>query len=171
MIRHGALETDRLVIRPFRQEDVADLVAIFGDPLVARYVGDGEPLSAENAMLWVVRSGENVQRHGYGTGAVVERESGLLIGWAGFARPEDGPEQIIYGLATDHWHRGFGREIVAALIGFADARGMADVAATVDPANERSIALLIAHGFRRIEHGHGGDPDSDFYRRTPMNCG
>ncbi len=165
MIHNSALETARLFIRPFMDEDVGDLVALFDDPKVARFVDDGGPLSLESASLWVLRSGENLQRHGYGTGAVIERESGNLIGWAGYARPEDGPEQIIYGLAAAYWRMGYGKEIAAALLEFADMRGIDPVFATIDPANEFSIRLLLGQGFRLVEECHGGEPDSNLYRR------
>ncbi len=103
MILDGMVETPRLTIRPFVPSDAASLVSVFSDPDVARYVGDGEALSREDAELWVTRSGENLKRHGYGTGAVIDRSSGQLIGWAGYARPQDGPEQIIYGLTAANW--------------------------------------------------------------------
>lgn len=167
MIRDGNLDTPRLVIRPFEPGDAADLVLIFADPSVARFVDDGGPLSPESAALWVVRSGENLQHYGYGTGAVVERASGRLIGWAGFARPEGGPEQIIYGLAAAYWRQGLGTEVTEALVNFADKSGIGTVSATVDPANVRSIKLLLNHGFHLVESNHRGDADSDLYRRCP----
>lgn len=116
MIWGGAIETARLIIRPFRLVDADKLVVMFADPQVARFVGDGEPLSFENASLWVSKSNANLEHHGYGTGAVIERESDRLIGWAGFARPDGGLEQIIYGLVVARWGQGLGGEIVQALI-------------------------------------------------------
>ncbi|HEV2502379.1 MAG TPA: GNAT family N-acetyltransferase [Mesorhizobium sp.] len=165
MILDGAVETPRLTIRPFVPTDAAALVSVFSDPDVARYVGNGEALSLEDAELWVTRSGENLKRHGYGTGAVIARSTGQLIGWAGFARPKDGPEQIIYGLTAANWGRGFGDEIVQALIGVAGERGIATVMATVDQANTKSIRLLEKRGFRLRDRNHGGDSEVHLYER------
>jgi RimJ/RimL family protein N-acetyltransferase len=165
MIANGVLETPRLLVRPFRVADVARLVALFADPAVAQFVGDGQPLSEEDASLWVSRSTENLARHGYGTGAVIRRKDHAMIGWAGFARPQEGPEQVIYGLDAAHWRQGYGKEILKALIDFADERGHASVWATVDPANTASIRLLDQEGFVLVERGHQGDPDSDLYQR------
>lgn len=166
MILDGVVETPRLTIRPFEPSDAARLVSVFSDPEVAHHVGDGEPLSLKDAQLWVTRSGENLKRHGYGTGAVIARSSGQLIGWAGFARPQDGPEQIIYGLTAANWRQGFGDEIVAALIGVADRRGIETVLATVDRANIKSIRLLEKHGFRLRDTSHAGDPEVHLYGRS-----
>lgn len=169
MIAGSALETPRLLIRPFTAVDVPVLVNLFADPQVARFVGDGEPLSIDNAVLWVRNSTQNLARYGYGTGAVVRRTDGEMIGWAGFARPEDGPEQIIYGLGATHWRRGYGRELIEALVRFADSRGHPFAWATVDPANTGSLRLLDHMGFRLVERAHGGDPGSDLYQRLAPN--
>lgn len=166
MIAGSYILTERLLIRPFVADDAEPLVALFADPRVHRFVGDGVALAIDDARLWVDRSRGNLDRHGYGTGAVVARNDPRLIGWAGFARPDDGSEEIIYGLSVDHWGCGYGREILTALLDFAASRGIAPVRATVDPQNLASIRLLDRAGFRLTEHGHRGDPDSDLYSRA-----
>ncbi|MGN3975365.1 GNAT family N-acetyltransferase [Tsuneonella sp. SYSU-LHT278] len=165
MIASGPLETDRLSIRPFVPDDAARLVALFADALVARFVGDGTPLSPADAALWIERSAANLARFGYGTGAVIERASGRLIGWAGFARPGDGGEEIVYGLAADSWGNGYGGELVDALIAFAREHGIAPVRATVDEGNAASIAILERRGFRLAARDHGGDAGCSLYLR------
>lgn len=163
MIHNDALYSERLLVRPFEPDDAAALVALFADPQVARWVDTGQPLPRAEAELWIERSRENLARHGYGTGAVIERATGALIGWAGFARPEDGPEQIIYGLAQAHWRRGLGRELVAALVAYArDVVGKDRVVATVHPANMVSARILADAGFRR-EDNLADDPDEHCY--------
>ncbi|MCT2559780.1 GNAT family N-acetyltransferase [Tsuneonella sp. YG55] len=166
MIRRGSLETERLSIRPFVQADVQFLVRLFADPRVARFVGDGSPLAPEDARLWVRRSAENLAHHGYGTGAVIERASGDAVGWAGFARPGDGSEEIVYGLAASRWGKGYGGEIVDALVGFALERGIAPLRATVDEANAGSIAILERRGFRLAARDYGGEAGSLLYLRN-----
>ena len=41
------LETQRLLIRPFRMADLAAFAEIVGDPEVMRYIGDGSPMSPD----------------------------------------------------------------------------------------------------------------------------
>ncbi|MDP5278940.1 GNAT family N-acetyltransferase [Sphingomonas sp. DG1-23] len=166
MIHHSELATARLRVRPFAMDDRDALVALFADPRVARHVDDGQPLAAADAQLWIVRSRANLARHGYGTGAVVERASGTLIGWAGFARPEGGEQEIIYGLAADRWGRGYGRELLDALLRFAEARGIDPVKATVDPANATSIHLLRSSSFERARGNPGEDANTHVYYRA-----
>jgi ribosomal-protein-alanine N-acetyltransferase len=165
MIHASQLGTARLIVKPFVPADAPLLVTLFADPAVHRFVDDGQPLAPDVAALWVERSASNLERFGYGTGAVVERVSGELIGWAGFARPGDGSEEVIYGLRRASWGRGLGRELLAGLIVFADERGIVPIRATVDPANSASVHLLRQAGFVLAEPGYGGDAGSDLYLR------
>lgn len=76
-------------------------------------------MARATAALWIERSRENGARFGYGAGAVIETTTGRLIGWAGFARPEGEPEEIIYGFDKPAWNRGYGAEIADALVWYA----------------------------------------------------
>jgi RimJ/RimL family protein N-acetyltransferase len=163
MLHESRLVTPRLIVRPFESGDVEPLVALFQDPRVHTFVDDGLPLPKPVARLWVERSRENLARYDYGTGAVTERDGGRLIGWAGFARPGDGSEEIVYGLNPSHWGRGLGRELVQGLLDVARGKGITPVRATVDPRNLRSIAVLTALGFALAERGYGGDSACDLY--------
>ena len=164
MILNSQLESADLVIRPFVATDAAHLVRLLSDPLVHRYVGDGCALSPAQAELWVVRSGENLARYGYGTGAVVRRQDEEVVGWAGFARPPGGLEEVIYGFGADHWRRGYGTQVLRAMIEFARARRITPLHALAYPKNAASIALLMRHGFVCVEPAYKGDANSSLYR-------
>ena len=166
MIEGGVLDTGRLVVRPFEEGDVDRLVAIFADPDVARHVGDGAPLDRAEALLWVRNSRGNLSRYGYGTGAVIEKDGGRIIGWAGVARPEREPPEVIYGFERAAWRKGYGRELLAALVAFAAARGIDPVRATVAAGNAASSALLLAAGFSLADPHYGGDPQVQLYEWT-----
>ena len=166
MLHGSRLETARLHIRPFEPSDVPTLVDLFADPMVSRYVGDGEAMDAETAALWVQRSCENLARFGYGTGAIVQKIGGHLVGWGGFSRPEEGQEDIIYGLARRIWRRGYGREVLTALVDHSEqVLRQSELRATVHPANAASIHLLETTGFSLAAAGYGGDPDCLLFLR------
>lgn len=166
MIFNSALSTPRLRIRPFRQEDAPELVALFADPLVARHVDDGEPLDPHVAELWIEKSLENLANYGFGTGAVTLVEDLTMIGWAGIARPPDGSEEIIYGLARTYWNYGYGSELVDALSQFALSKNLNPVRATVHAENQRSRRLLLRAGFVLADSAHGGDPLTELYLKS-----
>ena len=166
MLRDAPLETARLLVRRLRPDDIDWMVALFADPEVARFVDDGAAMSRANAGLWVTRSNENIDLYGYGTGAVIAKAGGAAIGWAGVARPGDGSEEIIYGLARSHWGRGLAGEIVDALVDIVSARGVRAIRATVARDNRASVALLVRRGFRVAERDHGDDAGVDLYVRS-----
>lgn len=165
MIHASQLQTARLIVRPFVAADAPLLVAVFADPEVPRFVDEGQPLAPDVAAFWIERSAANLECFGYGTGAVIERAGGELIGWAGFARPGDGTQEVIYGLRRASWGRGLGKELLAGLVAFAGERGIVPIRATVDPANSISVHILRQAGFARAEQGYGGNARSDLYLR------
>jgi RimJ/RimL family protein N-acetyltransferase len=153
--RDGQLEeffrTARLIFRPFEAEDLDALAGIVSDPEVVRFTDDGQPLSREMTELWITRSRQNVRRFGYGTGAVVEHRTGRLVGWAGFARPEGAPEEIIYGFEQATWRKGYGSEIVQGLIRFAfDKLDLTELRASAYPGNAVSTRILQKCGFQSV---------------------
>ncbi|MFM2043610.1 MAG: hypothetical protein RLY86_2186 [Pseudomonadota bacterium] len=137
-------------LRHLRMDDLERLAAITADPAVMHHVGDGSPLTLEQAGRWIDRSQENYRRLGYGTFAVADPETDALIGWAGFVPPgaEAAPE-LIYGLGRDSWGRGLGRAVAASLIALArDRFGFETILATVDADHLPSIRILEGLGFR-----------------------
>lgn len=165
MINGSVLTTDRLVIRPFEPEDAVALVALFADPMVARYVDEGKALSLDNAKLWTLQSLKNLGRFGYGTGAVALREQqDSVIGWAGIARPEDDEEEMIYGLSQQHWGKGFGKEIVEAIVGYVRSLGKSTLRATVHSRNSASVRVLKHHGFHLTDVDYRGEEHCDLYQ-------
>ena len=104
------LETERLVLRQFEEEDWRCLHKYYSDAEATRYtVGraftEGETWRTMCSMIghWQVR--------GYGPYALIEKSSSLLLGTVGFWYPNDWPEpEIKWALAADYWGKGFASE-------------------------------------------------------------
>ncbi len=113
------LETDRMALRRFTRDDIAHVVALDSDPLVRRFVEDGEPATAERAARiidhWLAI---HEQSPHFGFWAAIEKDGGRFLGWfhlrpAGGARDE--PE-LGYRLMSSAWGQGFATEGARALI-------------------------------------------------------
>ncbi|MDY6784950.1 MAG: GNAT family N-acetyltransferase [Cyanobacteriota bacterium] len=105
------LETKRLLLRMFREDDFNDYAKIVGDPEIARYIGDGKPLSRFAAWRSMAVILGHWQLRGYGLWAVEERQSGNLIGRIGFFYPEGWPGfEIGWVLSRSYWGRGYATE-------------------------------------------------------------
>jgi len=143
------VETERLVVRRLRPDDLDDFAALCANPEVIRYMGDGQPLTREQTQAWIDVSLANYRERGWGCFGVTAKTDDRLIGFAGFARPpaRPGVVELIYTFAPEHWGHGYATEVAAALVAFGfDRGGMTRIEATVDPANEASSRVLAKIG-------------------------
>jgi len=85
------LETERLVLRRFTDDDVENLVELDSDPEVMRFINGGRPTARdeiENEVLPAFL--DHYERYaGYGFWAAVEKSTDRFIGWFHF-RPAEG---------------------------------------------------------------------------------
>ncbi|HEX2268150.1 MAG TPA: GNAT family N-acetyltransferase [Pyrinomonadaceae bacterium] len=90
------LETDRLILRMWREDDFEQYAAMCADPEVMRFLGGKtfEPLEAWRHLAFIVG---HWQLRGYGHWAVEEKASGELVGRIGFLNPEAGPVSSMAG--------------------------------------------------------------------------
>ena len=141
------LAGERLDLRPFGIGDVAAAHTILGDPLVMRWVGHGA-LRTPSATEAVLREYiAHQDRHGFSFWAVIERSSGALIGDAGLFHV-GGEVQLGYTLGADWWGLGYGTEAAGLCLAPAFGElGLSELAAVVEPANERSVHVLEKLGF------------------------
>jgi RimJ/RimL family protein N-acetyltransferase len=150
------LETARLRLRRFRDDDLARFMAYRNDPDVARYQS-WERISLAEAQAFI-RAERDARLGGPGVGvqiAIELRATGELIGDCYFRIEADDPRQaeMGYTLATDAQGQGLATEAVSAWLTYAfDAFDLHRVTATVDCQNLRSVALLERLGMRREGH-------------------
>ena len=104
------LETERLTLRMWRNEDFEAYARICADPEVMRYLGGKAftPLEAWRHMAFLVGHWHLL---GYGHWAVEEKASGDVIGRLGFLNPEGWPGfEIGWTIAREHWGKGYAVE-------------------------------------------------------------
>jgi [ribosomal protein S5]-alanine N-acetyltransferase len=154
------LTTARLHLRPFTRADEDVIHAVYADPEVMRYVGHGAHRSKSETQRALRVYAEILAAHGYSFVAVVERESGALIGDAGLnPLGGRGPDvELGYTVARDAWGRGYATEVGRALVAHAfTALGVPRVVAQVEPANAASRHVLEKLGMtareERIAYG------------------
>jgi [ribosomal protein S5]-alanine N-acetyltransferase len=148
------IETERLLLRPFTRDDADALHAIWGDSAARRFGGPGwpRPETAEDTLRYLEPILAGQAERGYASWAVIERETGRLVGDCGLFPADDvGPDvELAYGLAPDVWGRGYATEAAAAClrVGFEEL-GVDRIVADVDPGNAASIRVLEKVGFER----------------------
>lgn len=150
------LETRRLLLRPFKAEDLAASARYRSDLQVALYQGWSAPYSLDEARDFVGRMerarpwtpGEWYQV------AIELRSSGELIGDAGIHILPDGRQgEIGFTLALEHQGHGYAHEGVSRVIDYMIREmGLHRIQANCDPRNTRSVHLLERLTMRREGH-------------------
>lgn len=129
------LETDRLILRGWGEDDVATIRAIITDEEAARFIGGTAPDWQAFRTLcgcighWHIR--------GFAFFAVEEKTSGECIGWAGPWRPDGWPDnEIGYSLKKTHWGKGYATEAARASLRYAyETLGWTTAISSIDPDN------------------------------------
>lgn len=143
-----ALQTDRLLLRPFTLDDAPEFWPLVSDPAVLRYTGE-EPQTLEGARrILRERPLRDYAVHGFGRMACVERDSGRLVGFSGLKYLEDLHEvDIGYRFLPACWGKGYATETARALIAHgAQRQGIARVIGLVHPGNTASVNVLLKLG-------------------------
>jgi RimJ/RimL family protein N-acetyltransferase len=146
------VETERLVLRRWREDDAGALGAMNADREVMRHIGAGAPLDPDQSAALLVRFEREWDERGHGLWAVEERDSGQLVGFCGLTVPMFLPEvlpavEIGWRLARGAWGRGLATEAARAALAFGFGRAaMREILAIVDPANARSLRVCAKLG-------------------------
>jgi RimJ/RimL family protein N-acetyltransferase len=112
------LETERLILRSWRDSDVSAFHAISSDPEVMATLGPVMTLPEVAALIERMQKIE--AEHGHCMWAMVLREDARLIGWCGAivgsVGPIDGKREIGWRMARDCWGKGFATEAARATV-------------------------------------------------------
>lgn len=154
--------TLRLRARRWRDSDLASLLEVYGDEDAMRWVGDGSPLTRDEAVRWLEVTNNNYATRGYGMFALESLETGDVIGFIGIVHPGSQPEpEVKYALGRQHWGKGLATEAVRATVEYGrNAHGLKRIIATTAPANTASHRVLLKCGFERGELRDNGDGSS-----------
>lgn len=137
------LETQRLILRMFREADFEQYAEMCADREVMRYLGEGKTFNRGEAWRQMAMLVGHWHLRGYGLWAVEERETGALLGRIGFFNPEGWPGfEIGWVLARGAWGRGLATEGARRALGYAFTEmGRDHVISVIQPGNTGSIRV------------------------------
>ena len=142
------IETPRLLLRPFRAGDAADVYAYARDPRVGPAAG-WPPHRSRDESLEIIRTVFSAP----GVAALVLRETGRVVGSAGFENRHydclPGPDdELGYALSPACWGRGLMSEAVEALLDYGFSRlGLETIWCNHYQGNGRSMGVIVKCGF------------------------
>lgn len=153
------IETPRLILRRWRDEDREAFAALNADPEVMRYFP--HPLSREESDGLVDRIEARFDSDGIGQWAVEGRMDGRLLGFTGLAPATFEATftpaiEVGWRFAREAWGRGYATEAGRAALRFGfKVRGFDEILSWTSVLNLRSIAVMERLGMLH-------DPADDF---------
>lgn len=151
------LQTSRLILRNFIENDLESFLAYRNDPEVAKYQGWGIPYLREKAGKFISSMKEkNVPKQGdWIQFAIALKDTDELIGDLGCYIKKDDARQAVIGftVASNHWRKGYAVEVIPCLLEYLfEDMDMHRVTADCDVENVASYRTLEKLGFRREAH-------------------
>jgi RimJ/RimL family protein N-acetyltransferase len=109
----GEIETARLRLRTWREDDLAPYARICADPEVMRYLSG--PMTREHSEQQVSTFVRHWEERGFGLWVIEKKSSGAFIGFIGLLVHEDWSEgnhrtEVGWRLARPFWGRGLATE-------------------------------------------------------------
>ena len=152
------LRTPRLLLRPWRDTDLAPFAALNADPEVRRWFPG--TLTREDSDAQAARIQDDIATHGFGFWAVEAPGTAPFIGFVGLKHVPFAPlapaVEIGWRLARAHWGQGYATEAARAALAHAfGPLGLAEVVSFAVPGNRASRRVM-----ERIGMTH--DPEDDF---------
>ena len=155
----SAIETDRLVLRNWREEDRQAFFEMNADPKIMRFFDKTRSRAEADAVF--DRFVHEIDRDGYGFWAVELRSAGQVIGFTGlrdidFDAPFTPSIEIGWRLLTPHWGNGYATEAARACLAYGfEQMGLAEIVSFAVPENWPSRRVMERIGMRR-------EPEHDF---------
>ena len=150
------LETERLYLREYVEEDFAPLHDIFSDAETMSYYPS--PFTIDQTESWITRNLERYQNDGYGLWAVCLKENGFVIGDCGHSNAiinGHKEEEIGYHINKSYWSKGYATEAALKCKEYAfNILKLNKVISIIDPNNQQSIRVAEKTGLKleRQEH-------------------
>ncbi len=148
------IETDRLILREFRESDVDGIFELDSNPNVHRYLGNKPITSREEAEKIVDVVLKQYAERGIGRWIMEDKETGEFLGWSGlrlnteynmngFTHYYD----VGYRILEQFWGKGYATESGKAAVKYAfEDMNLPAVYATTDIGNEASHKALLKIG-------------------------
>ncbi|WP_420855372.1 GNAT family N-acetyltransferase [Virgibacillus indicus] len=115
-----SITSERLLFRPYNDNDFEFLMSLLSDPEVVRFIGDGKTRDkngGKNFLNWIYSTYEFGEA--MGLMVLVNKEDNTLIGHAGLVpQTIDGNKEIEIGywISRKYWGKGYATEAAKALL-------------------------------------------------------
>jgi RimJ/RimL family protein N-acetyltransferase len=154
------METERLILRPWRDSDVEELLRLFSDPAVR----GGRNIFPERITRMAEHSLRQWDRNGFGPWAALDKSTGAWIGRVGLDELQDWPGEdkieVGFELAQAWWGRGLATEaaLAALALGF-ERHGLPRIISVTAAAHTAARRVMEKAGLTYVATRHWMSPD------------
>ncbi|MBA3897306.1 MAG: GNAT family N-acetyltransferase [Sphingomonadaceae bacterium] len=166
------IETERLILRGWRDADRAPFHAMGNDPRVMAHIGPHQPRAETDAAI--DRQNALLAGLGHCFWAIERRADGAFLGFCGIKPGPDGTRiagepEIGWRLAREYWGQGYACEAARACLDWGAANLPSDTIWSITvPGNTRSWGLMERLGMTRradLDFDHPAVPDGSPLKR------
>jgi RimJ/RimL family protein N-acetyltransferase len=160
------LRTERLLLRQWRDEDLAPFAALSADPEVMRHFP--RPLTRAESDAFALDQQASIAARGWGLWAASVADEGPFIGFVGLWMPRFEAHfmpavEVGWRLSPEFWGHGYATEAASAAITFGfDELSLDEIVSFTTVANERSRRVM-----ERLGMTHDPADDFDHPRLAP----
>ncbi|MDW3194282.1 MAG: GNAT family N-acetyltransferase [Cytophagales bacterium] len=153
------LETNRLLLHPFKMDDIEVFHQINTDPFIRQYLWDDVVIDQSTAQEILATNRKQFDHHQLGLWKIRLKSKSEIIGYTGLWNFFDEPQpQLIYALLPQYSKLGFASEAAQAIIDYAFRElGFTYLIAATDEPHKASqhVAQRLGMSFveKRIEDG------------------
>jgi ribosomal-protein-alanine N-acetyltransferase len=158
------LETERLILKQFSEEDAEYLFELNSDPDVTKYVGEGAYKNIDDVRNFI-RNYDQYEKYGQGRLNIFSKQTGEYIGWCGLKYLADKEyTDLGYRLLKRHWGKGYATEaaIVCLDYGF-KVLNLDKIIGTAMKENTASIKVFEKLGLRYSHDDNCGEQPGVVY--------
>lgn len=170
------IETKRLILRKLEETDAERMFLLDSNPEVMKYIGVPVLTKPEESLNVIRMIRQQYDENGTGRLAVIERETGLLIGWSGLkllTEEINGYKNILdlgYRYLPEFWGKGYAMEaaIASLELGFNEMKAEV-IYAYAHAENEGSNYILKKLGFEKTSEFEEPDGMCNWYELRQIN--
>jgi ribosomal-protein-alanine N-acetyltransferase len=158
------MRTERLLGRRPEPSDLDGYGAVLLDPdvEVRLRAAEAPPMDEAGVAARLAADEAHWDEHGFGPWALIEQDSGFVIGRGGLQWTELESRRVVelpWAIASMHWNRGFATEAAEAALEWARELELQEAVALATPDNDASRRVAEKIGMRvEAQTVHGGLP-------------
>ena len=155
MKRKIKIETPRLILREWKENDLRPFAEMNADPKAMEYFL--QTLSAEESLAFYQRICEEFQLSGFGLYAVERKEDGAFLGYTGLHKITFSVDfapgiEIGWRLHHAYWGKGYASEAAKACLTYAHTQlAIKQIVSFTSLLNQRSERVMQKIGMNRIK--------------------